>query len=163
MIFAVSFVYAVIMMIIAGLVVYFVYGRKGASNNARKTRGDNDGQEHVDEGIEPPGPQVLGRIFQRIVDGIESGSFTNTRAINTGTLSLDAFTLDNYIMVFSNPDNYGPMLTSVFLGIVSVTLVIILILFACRIITKYKQSRIARSLEFFLCFTMRVLTLEMDI
>jgi len=35
---AVSFVYAVIMMIIAGLVVYFVYGRKGASNNARKTK-----------------------------------------------------------------------------------------------------------------------------
>lgn len=35
---AVSFVYAVIMMVIAGLVVYFVYGRKGTSNNTRKTK-----------------------------------------------------------------------------------------------------------------------------
>ncbi len=93
---------------------------------------------------------VLFLIYISPVCMIVLFSFTNTRAINTGTLSLDAFTLDNYIMVFSNPDNYGPMLTSVFLGIVSVTLVIILILFACRIITKYKQSRIARSLEFFL-------------
>ena len=53
-------------------------------------------------------------------------------------------------MVFSNPDNYGPMLTSVFLSAVSVTLVITIILFACRIITKYKQNKAARSLEFFL-------------
>lgn len=75
-------------------------------------------------------------------------SFTNTRAINTGTLSWDAFTLDNYKMVFSNPDNYGPMLTSVFLGAVSVTAVIVLILFACRIITKYKTSKLAQTLEF---------------
>lgn len=77
-------------------------------------------------------------------------SFTNTYSINTGTLSFGAFTLDNYKMVFSNPDNYGPMLTSVFLSAVSVTLVITIILFACRIITKYKQNKAARSLEFFL-------------
>ena len=70
---------------------------------------------------------VLFLIYISPVCMIVLFSFTNTRAINTGTLSLDAFTLDNYIMVFSNPDNYGPMLTSVFLGIVSVTLVIILI------------------------------------
>ena len=75
-------------------------------------------------------------------------SFTNTKAINTGTLSFSAFTLDNYKMVFANPDNYGPMLTSVFLGAVSVTAVIVLILFACRIITKYKQSKLAQTLEF---------------
>lgn len=77
-------------------------------------------------------------------------SFTDTYSINTGTLSLSAFTLDNYKMVFSNPDNYGPMLTSIFLSAVSVTLVIAIILFACRIITKYKQNKMARSLEFFL-------------
>lgn len=35
---AVSFVYTVIMMIVAGIVVYFVYGRKGVSNHARKTK-----------------------------------------------------------------------------------------------------------------------------
>ena len=75
-------------------------------------------------------------------------SFTNTKSINTGTLSWDAFTLDNYKMVFGNPDNYGPMLTSVILGAVSVTAVIVLILFACRIITKYKKSKLAQTLEF---------------
>ena len=75
-------------------------------------------------------------------------SFTDTKSINTGTLSWDAFTLDNYKMVFGNPDNYGPMLTSVILGAVSVTAVIILILFACRIITKYKKSKLAQTLEF---------------
>ena len=73
-------------------------------------------------------------------------SFTDTKSINTGTLSWDAFTLDNYKMVFGNPDNYGPMLTSVILGAVSVTAVIIL--FACRIITKYKKSKLAQTLEF---------------
>lgn len=77
-------------------------------------------------------------------------SFTNTYSINTGTLSFDAFTLSNYKMVFSNPDNYQPMLTSVFLSAVSVTLVITLILFACRIITKYKKNKMAQALEFLL-------------
>ena len=35
---ALSFVYAIIMMGVASIVVYFVYGRKGANHNAAKTK-----------------------------------------------------------------------------------------------------------------------------
>lgn len=75
-------------------------------------------------------------------------SFMDTVAINSGVLDFSAFTFDNYIMVFTDATNYEPLLTSVLLSAVSVTLVIILVLFACRIITKYKKSRLARWLEY---------------
>ena len=75
-------------------------------------------------------------------------SFTDAKTIASRHFTLSSLTLKNYINVFTNPENYKPLLTSMILGIISVTLVIILVLFACRIIVKYKKSKLARGLEY---------------
>lgn len=75
-------------------------------------------------------------------------SFMDTPAINSGVLDFGSITFNNYIRVFTNQSNYGPLFTSVILSAVSVTAVIVLVLFACRIITKYKNKRLSRYLEY---------------
>lgn len=75
-------------------------------------------------------------------------SFTDAATIASRHFTFSSFTLKNYINVFTNPENYKPLLTSMILGAVSVTLVIVLVLFACRIIVKHKRSRLARGLEY---------------
>ena len=75
-------------------------------------------------------------------------SFMDTVSINSGVLDFKSFTFSNYKLVFTNASNYQPMLNSIVLSAISVTLVIILVLFACRIITKYKKNKLAQGLEY---------------
>ncbi len=75
-------------------------------------------------------------------------SFMDSVAISSGVLDFSSFTFDNYKMIFTDSDAYQPLIYSVMMAAISVTLVIVLVLFACRIITKYKKRRLARWLEY---------------
>lgn len=77
-------------------------------------------------------------------------SFTDAASINLGNISFKSFTFDNYILVLTNKNNIMPMLNSILLSAVSVTLVIVFVLFACRLIVKYKKSKLANAMEYFL-------------
>lgn len=75
-------------------------------------------------------------------------SFMDSVAIGSGVLDFSSFTFANYKMILTDVDAYQPLIYSVLMSAISVTLVITLVLFACRIITKYKKKRIARWLEY---------------
>lgn len=91
---------------------------------------------------------ILFLIYIAPVTMIVLFSFTDAKTIADRKLNFSSFTFKNYINVFTNVENYKPLLTSVILGGLATTLVIILVLFACRIIVKYRKSRAARTLEY---------------
>lgn len=67
-------------------------------------------------------------------------SFTNAPAINSGTIRLEDFTLDNYIAVFSNADAYEPFVTSIVYGAVVSLVVIVLMLVTARMVQRYRNA-----------------------
>jgi len=65
-------------------------------------------------------------------------SFTDSATIARRTLSFDAFTLENYIMVFTRSAAYMPLIISLLYSFIASFSVAALILLVCRLITKYK-------------------------
>ena len=74
-------------------------------------------------------------------------SFTNAATIGKRQLSLSGFTIRNYISVFSRVTAYRPFLVSIVYSALAAFAVALLILLACRIITKQK-SRLTETLEY---------------
>ncbi|BCW44743.1 iron ABC transporter permease [Arthrobacter sp. StoSoilB5] len=74
-------------------------------------------------------PPVLITIF----------SFTNARAINSGDLTWDSFTLDNYITVLTTERGFQPFLVSLVYSAVASVIVVVLILFAARLLQKHRN------------------------
>ncbi len=66
-------------------------------------------------------------------------SFTDSKTIATRKLSFSSFTLQNYVNVFTHARSYRPVLVSVVYGFLASIAVIILVIFAVRIIHKYKN------------------------
>jgi len=64
-------------------------------------------------------------------------SFTNARAIATGTLTWDSFTIDNYVRVFTQKSAYKPLLVSIGYSAITSIVVIVLVLFIARIVQRY--------------------------
>lgn len=75
-------------------------------------------------------------------------SFTDSHSISKATLSLDKFTLNNYISVFTKANAYKPYIISILYSLGAAVLVAIICLIASRIIHRYKKSRAALVLEF---------------
>lgn len=75
-------------------------------------------------------------------------SFMDSVSIAAGVLDFKSFTFANYIRILTDSRAYQPLIYTMIMAAVSVTLVIIVVLFACRIITKYKKSRLANYLEY---------------
>ena len=67
-------------------------------------------------------------------------SFTDSAAIARRSLSLSAFTLENYIMVFTRPAAYMPLFISVVYSLIAALVVAIIVLVVCRLITKIKNK-----------------------
>lgn len=76
-------------------------------------------------------------------------SFTNAESIAFARLSLDAFTLDNYITVLTNPAASWPFVVSVGYSAAAAGIVIVFILFVARIISRYR-NRITATVEYLL-------------
>ena len=66
-------------------------------------------------------------------------SFTDAKSISTGTLSLDRFTLDNYVTVFSSMAAFKPYLVSICYAAAASVGVVAVALIASRILHKYKN------------------------
>ncbi|RAR42780.1 iron ABC transporter permease [Paenibacillus sp. MDMC362] len=67
-------------------------------------------------------------------------SFTDAASISTATLSLNSFTLDNYIQVFSSMSAFKPYLVSILYAAAASVIVVALALVASRILHKYKNK-----------------------
>lgn len=91
---------------------------------------------------------VLFAIYIAPIIMIVLFSFMDSVSIASGVLDFSSFTFANYKMIFTDVSAYEPLIYSITMAAISVTLVIVLVLFACRIITKYKKSRLARWLEY---------------
>lgn len=74
-------------------------------------------------------------------------SFTNSMAIKTSTLSLDAFTLDNYIHLFTKQDAMRPYLVSVVYSIIAAVAAAAICVLAARLALK-KQKKFDRFFEY---------------
>jgi iron(III) transport system permease protein len=66
-------------------------------------------------------------------------SFTDSKSIATRTLTLDSFTLQNYIDLFTTARSYRPILVSAVYSVLASIGVVIIVLIAVRIIHKYKN------------------------
>jgi len=66
-------------------------------------------------------------------------SFTDSKSIATRTLSLESFTLQNYINLFTTARSYRPVLVSIVYSVLASIAVVIIVLIAVRIIHKYKS------------------------
>jgi len=74
-------------------------------------------------------------------------SFTNAATIGRRQLSFTSFTIANYISVFTRRTAYRPFLVSIIYSALAAFAVALLILLACRLITKYK-NRLTATLEY---------------
>ncbi|SHE10352.1 Spermidine/putrescine transport system permease protein PotB [Chlamydia abortus] len=74
-------------------------------------------------------------------------SFTDAHSIATATLSLSSFSLDNYVLVFSNMAAFKPYLVSIAYAASASIAVVVLTLAASRILHKYK-NKWATALEY---------------
>lgn len=75
-------------------------------------------------------------------------SFMNTQGIATSTLSLEYFTLDNYMRILTDVASYKPLLTSlVFSGIAAVLSVLFMLVIA-RLVMRYKNNPWIQGMEF---------------
>ena len=74
-------------------------------------------------------------------------SFTDSKTIASRKLSLSAFTLDNYIAVFSKASAYRPFLVSIIYSSLAALCCAAIILMACRYITKH-QNKLSSALEY---------------
>jgi len=76
-------------------------------------------------------------------------SFTDARTIASGKLTLDSFTLDNYIHVFTEGSALKPLLMSIFYGAVAAVTVTVGMLFVARILQRYANP-ITTAVEYLL-------------
>ncbi|WP_053596866.1 MULTISPECIES: iron ABC transporter permease [Lysinibacillus] len=76
-------------------------------------------------------------------------SFTDSKAITTGKLTWDSFTLENYITVFTNASAYQPFLVSIIYSALTAIIVVGLILYIARLIQKH-NNRWTAILEYIL-------------
>lgn len=76
-------------------------------------------------------------------------SFTDAKAISTGTLRFDSFTLENYIQVVTDPVARWPFIVSIGYSGLAALIVIIGLLFVVRIITLYR-GKLGGALEYLL-------------
>ncbi len=67
-------------------------------------------------------------------------SFTDAASINAARLSFDAFTLDNYVKIITDPNAYWPFMVSVGYSGIAALVVIFGMLFVARIITRYRNN-----------------------
>jgi len=67
-------------------------------------------------------------------------SFTDSAAIARRELDFSAMTLDNYRMIFANPNAYMPVFISALYSFIASVGVALLVLLVCRMITKYKSA-----------------------
>lgn len=81
---------------------------------------------------------VLFIIYVAPVVIITLFSFMEAGAIHRREFSFDSFTLNNYRVVFSNPNAYSPLIISTIYSLVAALAVAALVLVLCRIITKHK-------------------------
>jgi len=105
--------------------------------------------ELVKQKIKNPAMNVLAHVYAYVLFFIYVApvvlivlfSFTDAATIATGRLSFSAFTLDNYRTVFSAVGTaYRPLITSTIYSFLASLAVIVLVVFLCRIITKYKNK-----------------------
>lgn len=87
-------------------------------------------------------------IYMLPVATIVIFSFTDAYSIDNGVLTLERFTLSNYIYVFSQPDGYKPYLISLFYGLGASILVVILCLIVARTLHKSKNKLVVKTLEY---------------
>lgn len=66
-------------------------------------------------------------------------SFTDSKSIATRTLSIESFTLQNYINLITTARSYRPVLVSVVYSVLASIAVVIIVMIAVRIIHKYKN------------------------
>lgn len=67
-------------------------------------------------------------------------SFTDAHSISTATLSWSSFSLDNYVLVFSDMTAFKPYLTSIAYAAAASITVVMITLAASRILHKYKNK-----------------------
>ena len=73
-------------------------------------------------------------------------SFTDSATIASRKLDFSAFTLDNYISIFTRESSYKPFLVSVIYSALASFAVAVIVLLACRVIQK--RYRFANALEY---------------
>ena len=66
-------------------------------------------------------------------------SFTDSKSIATRTLSIESFTLQNYINLITTARSYRPVLVSIVYSVLASIAVVIIVMIAVRIIHKYKN------------------------
>jgi len=81
---------------------------------------------------------ILFLIYMAPVIFIILFSFTDSSTIALRQLSFEAFTLENYIMVFTRSASYMPLVVSTIYSVIASLGVAVLVLLLCRLITKYK-------------------------
>ena len=67
-------------------------------------------------------------------------SFTDSKAISTGKLTWDSFTLENYITVFTNASAYQPFLVSIIYSALTAIIAVGFILYIARLVQKYNNK-----------------------
>jgi iron(III) transport system permease protein len=76
-------------------------------------------------------------------------SFTDAQSINSGTLTLSSFTLDNYVSVLTQERGYRPFLVSIGYGAAVAAVVIVAMVFTARMIQRY-PNRLTAAIEYLL-------------
>src|SRR5690606_13733124 len=76
-------------------------------------------------------------------------SFTDVKSINSGTITLSSFTLDNYIAVFTTQKGMQPFLVSVAYGLVVSVTVLALMMFTARMV-QHNNNLLTRVVEYLL-------------
>lgn len=75
-------------------------------------------------------------------------SFTSAKNIATRTLDFSSFSLENYAYLLQNPNNYKPFLVSICYSALAALVVGVIVVAACRIIQKRKNTLTAGALEY---------------
>lgn len=75
-------------------------------------------------------------------------SFMNLQGISQSVLSLEYFTLDNYIDILSNRSNFGPLLTSMFYSGGAAVLAVLFMILVARLVMKNKKNKLAEWTEY---------------
>lgn len=91
---------------------------------------------------------VLFAIYVMPVILIVLFSFTSAKSIATRTLKLSEFSLDNYLYLLQNVSNYKPFVVSICYSALAALVVGTIVVAACRIIQKRKNTLTAGALEY---------------
>lgn len=75
-------------------------------------------------------------------------SFMNLQGISQSVLSLEYFTLDNYVDILSNRSNFGPLLTSMFYSGGAAVLAVLFMILVARLVMKNKKNKLAEWTEY---------------